>query len=231
MSATRENVSTISPENFRHERKFAVEAEQIPSLFYVLKLHPALFIEAYAERRVNSIYFDTDDYSYYMDTVLGKVNRHKVRLRWYGNQVAHIDNGKFEIKAKSGYLGTKETFDFGTFPIDDLLANYQDYIRASEFLPAVYQNRFSFLRPIILVSYLRRYFISADRRFRITLDYDLCFYDVKIGFNPLRKVPSDACVLELKYQPENDEAARRIAESFPYRYSRSSKYRIGLEAI
>lgn len=231
MQAKLETFADLSQENFRHERKFAVESDQIRSLFYVLKLHPALFSEAYAERRVNSIYFDTDDYAYYMDTVLGKVNRHKVRLRWYGEQMERIVNGKFEIKAKNGYLGTKETFDFGTFAIDDLLANHQTHIQTSAFLPTVYKNRFSFLRPMILVSYLRCYFISADKKFRITLDYDLCFYDVKMGFNALRKVPSEACVLELKYQPEHDEAARKIAEPFPYRYSRSSKYRIGLESI
>ena len=218
-------------ENLRYERKFAVDAVNVDSLLHLVKLHPALFIEVYEKRRVNSIYFDTDDYSYYQDTMLGKISRQKVRLRWYGNNVETIRDGKIEIKSKRGYLGSKEIFDLGTFPTDDLLVNFRKYIGASAEIDAGCKQLFGFLRPIIMVSYLRRYFISADKNFRITLDYALKFHDVRTGFNPLRSVASNACVLELKYQAEHDELAHTITASLPNRYTNSSKYRIGLESL
>jgi VTC domain len=225
------NAKQKQVEELRYERKFAVEIEDIKSFLYVVKLHPALFTETYEERRVNSLYFDTDDYSYYQDTTLGKSDRLKVRLRWYGNDIETISDGKVEIKSKSGYLGSKDTFNLGSFPTDEFLTNYKEYVNSAEDLDTACKQLFRFLRPILIVSYLRRYFISADKRFRITLDYALGFYDVQSGFNPLKKVSSNVTVLELKYQYEHDELARTLTGSIPNRYSKSSKYRIGLESL
>jgi hypothetical protein len=218
-------------EELRYERKFAVDSKDIKSFLYLVKVHPALFTETYAERRVNSLYFDSEDYAYYQDTTLGKSERRKVRLRWYGNQIECIGDGNIEIKSKSGHLGSKESYPLGTFATEDFVSNYRKYIHASEALDEGCKQLFRLLRPIIIVSYLRRYFVSADKNYRITLDYDLGFYDLHAGFNPLRKVPSDVCVLELKYAYEQDELARTITSSIPNRYSRSSKYRIGLESL
>jgi SPX domain protein involved in polyphosphate accumulation len=225
------NIRQKPVEALRYERKFAIEAESIKSLYYLVKLQPALFTESFEERRVNSIYFDTDDYSYYQDTAFGKADRHKVRLRWYGNDLETIHDGNIEIKSKSGFVSAKDVFYLGDFATKDLLAHYQTYIDAAETLDESCKLLFRFLRPIILVSYARRYFVSADKNFRITLDYDLCFYDLRSTFNLQKKVSSDVTVLELKYAYEHDALARTITTLLPNRYSRSSKYRIGLESI
>lgn len=218
-------------EDARYERKFALALDDIRTLQYQLRRHPALFTESYAERRVNSVYFDTDDYSSYLDTVSGRSERQKVRVRWYGNDIEQIVEGKIEIKSKRGYLGAKAAFNLGSFATADLLTNYKKVIDASEALDGDCKRLFSFLRPMIIVTYLRKYFISADRAFRITLDYELGFYDVRTGFKPSRKTLAGLCVLELKYPYENDELVRMITSSFPSRYSKSSKYRIGLELL
>jgi hypothetical protein len=217
-------------ENLRYERKFAVEIESIKSFLYLVKVHPALFTETYAVRQVNSLYFDTEDYAYYTDTIYGKSDRQKVRIRWYGAHLDTIHDGNLEIKSKSGYLGAKDTFYLGNFTTEEFLANYRTHIRAAEVEPSC-QQLFSLLRPTLIVSYLRRYFVSADKNFRITLDYALTFYDTRTHFSPAKKVTSDVSVLELKYAYEHDELARTITTAFPNRYSKSSKYRIGLESL
>ncbi len=81
--------------------------------------------------------------------------------------------------------------------------------------------------PASLTRYRRLYYLSADRRFRLTLDTDLSFYRVRTGLaaaRPLSRTRSGGTVIEVKYGSGDDEAARPVLEALPFRWSRFSKY-------
>ncbi len=216
--------------NLRYERKFSTKLDDMKQMVLLIKAHKAIFKEAYEERRVNSIYFDTNGFEYYQDNLYGKSNRRKIRVRWYGDDIENLVAANLEIKSKNAHVGTKDTYNLGDNKIGDFLKNYASIIEKSDADGAV-KKLFPSLRPVILVSYSRRYFISADRNYRITLDYDLRYWDLHTGFNPLKKIDTDICVVELKYSYDNDDLANTISAEFPDRYSKSSKYAIGIDLI
>lgn len=86
------------------------------------------------------------------------------------------------------------------------------------------------LRPALLNTYLRSYLISADGRYRLTIDRAMRFH----GFNARRQVQrqaviDDALVMEIKYDfdADNDYSAS-IAQRFPFRLGKNSKYVNGI---
>jgi hypothetical protein len=84
--------------------------------------------------------------------------------------------------------------------------------------------------PSLLVSYRRLYFLSADGRFRLTVDDNLRFYlpgKNKQGW-VLKPDNPRGTIAELKYSHGNDDVAREIACLFPFRWGSFSKYIEGL---
>ncbi len=82
----------------RYERKFMVTAMSLRAIESRIKLHPSYFREAYSQRYINNIYFDTQTLKYYHENERGVSNREKVRIRWYGDTFGAIQNPKLEIK-------------------------------------------------------------------------------------------------------------------------------------
>ena len=82
------------------------------------------------------------------------------------------------------------------------------------------------LSPTLLNRYHRKYFHSANRKFRITLDHQLSFTRISRYQNYFlrRIINKDKIVLELKYDVAHDEEAGWISNNFPFRLSKNSKY-------
>ena len=59
----------------------------------------------FPDRKINSIYFDTDDLDYFKDGEEGTTPRIKVRYRWYDND--RFFNGYVEIKKKIIFIQLK----------------------------------------------------------------------------------------------------------------------------
>ena len=87
-----------------------------------------------------------------------------------------------------------------------------------------------FLEAKLINRYNRKYFLSANGCYRITLDFNIHFY-------PVRPFPSaffknTTCepysVLELKYKHINDNEAQKITSHLPFRLAKSSKYVSGV---
>ena len=141
----------------RYERKFFISNSTLYEIKSLIKLHPACFKEAFPQRRVNNIYFDS----------LGLEN--------------YLDNKFYLLQ----------------------------------------------LRVSSLNNYFRQYYVSADKKFRLTLDFDLCFC------KPEKLIERDNsnCILELKYDYEYDDDARNVSAELPFRMTKSSKHTMGIEKL
>lgn len=219
---------------YRHEKKvlipgiFAEEAESI------LRLHPACFSSAYPPRAINNIYFDERNFKYYYDAVEGENRRVKVRIRWYGPLFGNIPKPVLELKYKIGLLGKKECFPLVPFEVKEGFSRQtvQDVFAASQ-LPFSLKEWLVRLECTLLNTYRREYFITRDNNFRITLDRGLEYWPLRPHDNSFfgRQKWDSHLVMELKYSADQSTNADRIANYFPFRISRNSKYSVGVESV
>ena len=81
--------------------------------------------------------------------------------------------------------------------------------------------------------YYRRYWVSRDGRFRITIDSDVTYHRVARVRNGFLRPTRDgaARIVELKYAAHEDDDAIRIARAVPFRSSRNSKYATGVHRL
>lgn len=226
---------TDSLTKYRYETKFSVIDLTRKEIENIIKSHPAIFHEIYFKRNVNNIYFDTTDFSSFVDNIEGVKDRQKVRIRWYGDLLGECNNPVLEIKYKQGLIGWKERHNLPNFIID--LENYFNFKGLFEKL--VDNNNFDLIKlnlksliPTLLNRYERTYYLSSDKKYRLTLDNKMEFYSI----NPIRdyyKIFSDEekMVVELKYNQHYADGARAITEHFPFRLTKNSKYVIGVERI
>ena len=219
---------------FRYERKFVPTVISRQQIEGSLRLHPAAFREIYRPRFVNNIYFDTPSLGNYRANVDGLARRLKVRIRWYGNSFGEVSQPKLEIKERIGQLGTKHIAPLKAFDVrpgmtadelydrlekTDVLAEFTAYLRS--------------VRAVLLNHYTRRYWMSRDGRFRVTLDWGIRYYRMlgrRYDFSHPRH-DFGKLILELKYQREMDPDAARISRDFPCRLNKSSKYVTGINLL
>ena len=109
----------LNPENFRYERKFLLTSLMKHHLAVIIRNHPSMFSEAYPERFVNNIYFDTLSMSHYWDNVAGITPRIKVRIRWYGDLLGEIEKPVLEFKLKNSLLGSKNSYLLDPITLDE----------------------------------------------------------------------------------------------------------------
>jgi hypothetical protein len=223
------------PENpGRFERKFVIADSTVKEVEAQLMLHPALFRGIHEPRSVNNIYLDSLEFSHFFDNVEGNARRRKVRIRWYGSLEGTARSPKLEIKEKSGHIGWKQSFSIPDFDFDEQFdtKNLQAVIGSAELPPALRQD-LQTLRPALVNRYHRKYLLSWDRLFRVTLDDQLAYF----GINNLAsrfsfpKRNDEEVILELKYQEAHDDAARQITNAFHWRLGKNSKYVSGLMAL
>jgi SPX domain protein involved in polyphosphate accumulation len=201
-------------------------------VLHLVKHHPALFREAYPERWINNIYFDTHELDSYADNVSGIAERMKVRLRWYGEFFGKIKESVLELKIKQGFVGTKEHYNFGSFEFD-IGFNDKKFLEVlkSSYLTEDVQRRIKNLKPALFNRYLRKYYISANGRYRITIDTDMAYFCPQRLHNSFREkhIDNDKIIVELKYSEPDDREANRVSAFFPFRVTKSSKYIQGID--
>ena len=234
MNRAADFMMTLLPSDLRYERKFLPAGFSITEVLALVRQHPALFREAYPERPVNNLYFDTPGLRHYFDHVNGSACREKVRLRWYGEFHGHVERPRLEFKHRQGLLGGKTTHGLPAFSVNggfnrDALAAL--WARAD--LSEATRLQLRGVQPVLANRYRRRYFVSADGHFRLTLDWALETYDARAAAHAPRAVRQDEprLILELKYDAAHAAEADRVANSFPFRLTRCSKYVLGLERL
>ena len=124
-------------------------------------------------------------------------------------------------------LGTKSAHT-DMIGIKNILA----LLEASD-LPPEITYYLSFLRPVLVNRYSRKYWLSRDKRYRLTMDHKLWFGSfVAFDNTSLRCAREENDVIvEIKYHPDNDHSFSEIANGFEFRQTRSSKYVAGIDHI
>jgi len=221
--------------NYRYERKFIVpDLYKSNDLEFAIKKNKYLFREVYYERQINNIYFDTAGYNDYFDNVLGVSDRKKIRIRWYGTTLGEVVKPVLEVKIKKGLVGDKWSYKLKPFIMDNnFTSEYIQKIFKESNLPLPILESIRLITPTLLNSYSRKYYLSANNKFRITIDYNLLYYKIDKQFNNFNFAPQkdENKIVELKYNIEDDKIAHEIATQFPFRLSKNSKYVNGVNTI
>ncbi|MCS7090381.1 MAG: polyphosphate polymerase domain-containing protein [Verrucomicrobiota bacterium] len=217
----------------RYERKFLPHGLSLADTLAMIHRHPAGFREMYPPRYVNSVYFDTMDLADYHDHVSGVPYRRKVRVRWYGDLEGHVAQPILEQKQKRGHVVWKESSGLAPLAIHgrnwyQSVCGAWDANGLNESVRFVLCHR----QPVLLTRYLRRYYVSADKQFRLTVDTDLEFHTPLQprsyrNYNP----HTPRIVLELKFSLHAVEHAAMLTRHFPFRMVRCSKYVLGVSLL
>lgn len=219
---------------FRYERKFLVDQLDAHQVRALVKLHPSMFYEPYPPRYVNNLYLDTEDMENYLDNVSGVGERRKVRIRWYGDLFGDIGRPMLEFKIKSGLVGTKHRYPFAPFTLDDRFCHryYQEILWKAD-LPDYVKQYVRRLNVVLCNCYYRWYFATRDQRFRVTIDTEMTFYQVRKANNRFvhKYVDHNRIVVEIKYQKPLDVQADRVSGFFPFSVTKNSKYVTGIERV
>lgn len=211
----------------RYEIKMTCDEVYLPEVRSSIRLHPAGFSEAYPPRQVNNIYLDTPALDCLEDHINGSAERSKLRFRWYGPDHTAV-RGILELKHRVGQLGWKEyspvaaTFDLTTIAWQDWL----DTLRARAQGAAAHLLSWRD-RPVLLNSYTREYYESADQEIRITLDYDQDVYEQVMYLVPNLTLltPTAGCaVVEVKAPSGLHRRVSNVLSSLPLQVEHSSKY-------
>ena len=181
---------------------------------------------------VNNIYLDSASRRDYHEHINGTANRAKTRVRWYGPEFETAPRPVLERKLKRGLVSGKTGHRLPDFAVNGgcLRSLIASHFETAE-LPSALRLALQHMEPSLLNRYRRRYFLSRDGRFRLTVDSELQF----AGLRPdgrrtaFPAVCSDLIVIELKFAPEFD--ASHVTNSFPFRVQRFSKYIAGIQTM
>jgi hypothetical protein len=218
-------------DHLRCERKFLVSDLSAREIEEAILLHPTIFSPIHHQRFVNNIYFDNLELLSYYENLSGITPRKKVRVRWYGDLMGQIKEPVLEIKRKSGIVGNKIFYPLPRFVFESFFTESAIWrSTGNATFSEGFQRELALLEPTLINRYNRKYFLSADGCYRITLDSDINFFPVQ-PFLPsffANESPEPYCVLELKYDHAKDCEASGVTKHFPFRLTKSSKYVSGI---
>ena len=183
----------------RIERKFIIGLTNNDFFEKILKLN--CFHNPYKNRTVNSIYFDTNDYSFLRANIDGVSFRKKIRVRWYNND---LNNFFFEEKVKRNFLVSKKiekiNFLFNIKSFQDSLDKYLNSEINNNFTDSNYKI-------VLKTNYKRSYWLSNDKKIRATIDTNL---KTSPGYDLGKNIYLSESILEFKYLPRYENYFRNF---------------------
>ena len=203
----------------RFERKWIFKSNNSLALINALIRSNLFFRTQYPARNVNSVYFDTYNYSSIRQNLDGVSNKKKIRVRWYGNNYI-ITNPVLEIKSKKGFETKKESSSIKE--LDNVKLSDLDIIK--EKLNKKLSSK-KIINPILTTHYEREYFVSLNRKIRATVDYNLksIFLNNSTQIDIVKNF-KNICILEFKYSTSFDKYVRENLKDITLRLSKNSKF-------
>ena len=132
-------------------------------------------------------------------------------------------------------MGRKIRFKLKDFSLDENFSYgfLQKKVIEKSRLPLWVIEMLRLSKLVLLNSYKRKYFVSLNKKYRITIDTDLVFYKIHDRNNTFQdKIYEDkTTILELKYSPEDDARVSEFMQHFPFRLSAGSKYVYGIDIL
>ena len=183
---------------------------------------------------VRSVYFDDAQLSAMHANIDGVTSRRKLRLRWYDSlqpgRLAFLEvkwrenrtTGKHRLRLESGQqLGNIGYQQLGSMLESSVPQTYQHaLVRCPE--------------PAVIVEYCREHFAADDGQVRLTLDYNLTWYDQMGRPRLTTEFPvrmENFAVIEGKLRPGQEARLREVLHPFVPRANRCSKYVHGCQLL
>ena len=191
--------------SFRKEKKYRLSLSDQKILKKKLflkglqKLHP--------KRKINSIYFDTKNLDFYLNSEEGILPRKKIRIRWYDNNFKKLTK---EIKISSIE---------GRFKISEPIF-YKSFLDVPKM--QIIDSQYGILKPKVLISYSRDYFFL--KQIRLTFDNEIKYKNLQSKQQLVKN--EKECVMEVKSDFKIDDDY--IEKLIEYPTSRFSKYSRGI---
>jgi SPX domain protein involved in polyphosphate accumulation len=220
--------------NYRFEKKFIIPERLTPSIEEVVKSNSALMRKIFCPRFINNIYFDNSRFKFFFENIDGVSERMKTRIRWYGNLKGRIKKPVLEFKQKHGLTGSKTSIALPSFDLKDIY--HPGFLRSlfkNSNLDMRKKELMLSLTPSLINRYQRKYFLSFDHKFRVTLDNHLKYYPVSSPeqLSSCGLKDSLSMIMELKYSPIYQLESNNITQEFPFRVIKNSKYVRGIQII
>ena len=217
---------------YRYERKFHIESENINRSEAIILSHPCVFRTIYHKRTINNIYLDSDNYLSYFQNVNGDEDRVKYRIRWYEeNNKQIVCNPVLELKIKKGLVGYKKSFPLEAIDLKKVTNKYLRSIFQKSNLPPNILLCVENLNMSLINRYTRKYYKSSCDRYRLTLDWNIYNHLRSEEFHENRVVKERHSIIELKYDSKHDMRVHHVTSIFPFRISKNSKYVNGINRI
>lgn len=181
----------------RYELKFRIQQRYIGNFFDWIDRSPALFCNLYIQRKVSSIYFDTNLSHSLGECYNDSLEKVKVRLRWYDDDMR---SARLEVKSKFGLISMKK--------IDDQFnSEFKDIVDLMQYCACRYFKddflSLYLLNPKVIVSYQREYYESSNPVYpnlRVTIDTDVEFQRVDhSGLMGIAVPEGDDVIMEVKF--------------------------------
>jgi SPX domain protein involved in polyphosphate accumulation len=220
----------------RYEIKYSINEDAYSWLLDKVMSHPSLFNEIFHKRQINNLYLDSIDLDNYQENLRGSPNREKTRIRWYGDLFQIIEAPALEIKRRFGLVGDKLVYPLNPLEISKrycwqaIVESQQALNNREESEHYVIIDKLSFQIPSVVNSYYRRYFLSSNGKFRITIDNEIKYYATDTGWINPYSMKEHHIIMELKYNQEDAIEAPNVSNFFPFRIARNSKYVKGINA-
>ena len=116
----------------------------------------------------------------------------------------------------------------------DYSISLENYIKEFSLQPGLSSvDQMKRIFPSLLNRYSRKYFLSADKKYRITIDNNLYYLKIsRTNFSFMNCfINRNNIILEIKYNENDDVNIDQITQSLPLRYSKNSKYIDGISQI
>jgi len=220
----------------RYELKYRIPEAKARAIAEYIK--PYIHLDRYARLRprgeypVVSLYLDSEGFRLARETLEGKKNRFKLRIRAYSDNPEsprffeikrRINNVIIKSRARVRYEDVGRILQTGRMPSD-----YKTDEKAlRQFL---LYTRYINARPIVLVRYMRQAFEGdSDNRVRVTFDRQLCHLatqqpEVRLNSSGWQPARLGFVVLEIKFTAKYPVWLSKMVKVFDLKQSAMSKY-------